>query len=26
VDLFPVEMLGGALSPSQKTFRQRWLN
>jgi predicted metalloprotease with PDZ domain len=26
VDLFPVEMLGGALTPSQKTFRQRWLN
>jgi len=26
VDLFPVERLGGALTPSQKAFRQRWLN
>jgi predicted metalloprotease with PDZ domain len=26
MDLFPVERLGGALTPSQKAFRQRWLN
>jgi hypothetical protein len=26
IDLLPVEMLGGALTPSQKAFRQRWLN
>jgi predicted metalloprotease with PDZ domain len=26
IDLLPVETLGGALTPAQKTFRQRWLN
>jgi S1-C subfamily serine protease len=26
VELLPVEMLGRVLAPSQRTFRQRWLN